>query len=223
MKINELPNSEFVLKLAIQYNRLHHTSELTYRPCTDIDNTFLTAFPLFLKTLPPNYEKYSVTEIGSGFGKWAAVFCHYFTDVVSIEPNNEYLTLQKKFLSSMKATNVTFKQDLMPDCIDSIKTNGIFFIESLYLANNWIEVINKIIANPNITYVGIIDGPDSKPLGGTLNTPAYAPNRLPLQNNDALVIKKMFENAGFKCKMFNVWEEKETDIPCQRWFIVAYK
>lgn len=215
-----LPN--FLTKLAVHYNRLMHEGDIKYQPSAEIGNIVSATFPIFEKTLPTSSLQQSITDVGSGAGKWTAILSYYFNSVNSIEPKSNYIDLQNELFNSLKISNVEIFEDWMPNCVKDIKTDGVFFAESLYLIENWQSIIETISSNEHIKYIGIIDGTNEKenPFDGKFHQPYTNNIRKLLLKNDEFKIKDILEKNNFECQIFNI---SDKDDGCQRWFIVGNK
>jgi hypothetical protein len=217
-----LKNNFSLTKLGVYYNKVMHVDN-NYLPNSKLDDTTETVYSCFLENLPHNSKELTVCEIGSGAGKWTSILSNFFKKVISIEPKVELSNIQKTLLKNLKISNVEIINDYMPRCLDYINCECIFFSESLYLVNDWASIIDKTITNKNIKYIGIIDGPDEKPFYGLFHEPFLKEKRLPLLDNDELIIQKKLESNGFNCQLFDIFNFKKTNIPPYRWYLVGQR
>lgn len=213
-------------KVAMMYNFIHHSpDDGNYKPNTNWDEHTSNLQALLLTNLPRNSTNKTLTDIGSGAGKWTALLSPYFDQIVSIEPRKDMRDWQEKLYQKLQLENIDIYQDSMPDCISKLNCQAALLVDSLYLTANWMSVYTKLLDDPYLQWLAIADGPDKSDVfsDSIWNTPFHAiNNRRPLLQGDEWHMSELAEQQGWTSRLYNILEcePAEPKENADRWLLI---
>jgi SAM-dependent methyltransferase len=208
-------------KVALHYNQLHSGS--INQPY--LDDKRDKQLGIILTNLPRRSTRKTLTDIGSGVGLWSALLSPYFGQIVSIEPNDNMREKQKELFHRLHIENVDIYPDSMPDCIDNINGEAVLLSDCIGYTSDWLQVYDKVLADPHLQWIAISGGPDDDKLGdeATMNA-MHGPinNRRPINPGDEWRMRDIAEEQGWATKMFDILKDELADEgrPVDRWLLI---
>ena len=213
-------------KVAMAYHHLlHDVSQGSYQPNPYWDDYTSNLMGLLLTNLPRNSSNKTLTDIGSGAGKWSALLSPYFDQIVSIEPNDDLRDKQSDLLGRLKIENVDMYPDAMPACIKKLDCQAALLAESLYLTEDWLRVFRLLLEDYRLQWLAIADGPDDKTADNSgWNTPhGSISNRMPLVQGDEWRMFDIAEEHGWAARLFDIRKDEQmldVKVNADRWLLI---
>lgn len=212
-------------KVAMAYHHLlHDVTQGAYKPNPYWDDYTYKLMGLLLTNLPRNSTNKTLTDIGSGAGKWTALLSPYFDQIVSVEPNNDLRNKQSDLLGRLKIENVDLYPDAMPACIKKLNCQAVLLAESLYLTEDWLRVYRLLLEDDQLQWLAIADGPDDKILDDSgWHTPhGSISNRMPLVRGDEWRMFDIAEEHGWAARLFDISEDELLNRlkTADRWLLI---
>ena len=212
-------------KVAMVYNQLmHDTSQGSYQPNPYWDDYTTNLMGLLLTNLPRNSTNKTLTDIGSGAGKWSALLGPYFDQIVSVEPNDNLRKKQSDLLHRLKIENVDVYPDSMPACIKKLDCQAVLLAESMYLTEDWLRVFRLLLEDDHLQWIAIADGPDAQELDDSgWHTPhGSISNRMPLVSGDEWRMFDIAEEHGWAARLFDIQKDEAMvrNYAADRWLLI---
>ena len=212
-------------KVAMIYHQIGHNPALgAYRPNPEWDANTQNIQGLLLTNLPRKSVNKTLTDVGSGHGKWPALLSPYFNQIVSIEPNEEFVAKQEILLEKLKIQNVDLYQDGMPDCISKINSECLLLSGSLYLTEDWKSCYRSLLDNVILQWIAIFDGPDLDDFDPSLFSEDHGSlsNRLPIVRGDEWYMHDLAEEEGWSARLFDIEKDEQITKPDSpdRWLLI---
>lgn len=213
-------------KVAMMYNFLQHDPAAgNYKPNAQWDEHTSKLHGLLVTNLPRNSTNKTLTDIGSGAGKWTALLSPYFDQVVSIEPRQDMRNWQDMLYDKLEIRNVDVHGDSMPECIRKLNCQAALLVDSLYLTENWMSVYEALLVDPYLQWLAIADGPDKSDVfsDSIWNTPCHAiNNRRPLLPGDEWHMSELAEQQGWATRLYDIMadEPAKPGNNAERWLLI---
>ena len=205
-------------KVAMAYHHLlHDASQGSYNPNPYWDDYTYKLMGLLLTNLPRNSTNKTLTDIGSGAGKWSALLSPYFDQIVSVEPNDSLRDKQSDLLGRLKIENVNLYPDAMTACIKKLNCQAALLAESLYLTEDWLRVYRLLLEDDQLQWLAIADGLPSDAPDQTIS------NRMPLVKGDEWRMFHIAEEHGWAARLFDIHnDEPMSDVNenADRWLLI---
>ena len=179
---------------------------------------------LLLTNLPRNSVNKTLTDIGSGQGKWPALLSPYFDQVVSIEPDESSFEKQKSLNEILKLENIDLYNDGMPECLEKINSQAVLLSSSLHLTEDWKYCFQKLLNDPILQWIAIFDGPDLDTFDPSLfsNKHGSLSKRRPITIGDEWYMHDQAEEQGWFARLFNIDtdEQMAKTETANRWLLL---
>lgn len=181
-------NKEHLDRVAVYYHSVLHASDFSYQPNSSWDDQTLDLLGLLESNIP---EGSTITEIGSGAGKWLCLLSQHCSNLIGIEPNDYLRNTCTKVVSQLHLKNITVVDNHMPKCIGSITSEVVLLMGSIYL-NDWRLVYDSLLDNTLVQTIIVFDGPDTERTQfNTSWTTSFNGLRRPLLSGDELTMSQM--------------------------------
>ena len=213
-------------KVAMAYHHLlHDVTQGSYKPNPYWDDYTSNLMGLLLTNLPRNSTNKTLTDIGSGAGKWSALLSPYFDQIVSIEPNDDLRQKQANLLERLKIENVDMYPDAMPACIKKLNCQAALLAESLYLTEDWLRVYRLLLEDDQLQWLAIADGPDGDITDDSgWHTPyGSISNRMPLVKGDEWRMFDIAQEHGWAARLFDIHKDEpmsDFNDSADRWLLI---
>ena len=215
------------IKVAVIYNKIgHDPKQGTYKPNPEWndDGRTNTIMGLLLTNLPRNSTYKTLTDIGSGSGKFAALLSPYFDQIVSVEPNADFVKQQEALIQELNLENVDIYQDGMPDCLAKINSQAVLVSGALYLTEDWSKSYELLLLDTTVSWLAIFDGPDLDTFDASLFHGSYGElsKRKPIVKGDEWLMFKTAEEQGWAARLFDIDKDEamtEGDL-ADRWLLI---
>ena len=213
-------------KVAMAYHHLlHDVTQGSYKPNPYWDDYTSNLMGLLLTNLPRNSTNKTLTDIGSGAGKWSALLSPYFDQIVSIEPNDDLRQKQANLLERLKIENIDLYPDAMPACIKKLNCQAALLVESLYLTEDWLRVYRLLLEDDQLQWLAIADGPDGNIHDDSgWHTPhGSISNRMPLGKGDEWRMFDIAEEHGWAARLFDIRKDEpmlDVNEYADRWLLI---
>ena len=213
-------------KVAMVYHHLLHDPEQgSYKPNPYWDDYTSNLMGLLLTNLPRNSTNKTLSDIGSGAGKWSALLSPYFDQIVSIEPNDDLRNKQTDLFHKLQIENVDAYPDSMPACIKKLNCQAALLAESLYLTDDWLRVLRLLLEDDQLQWLAIADGPDGNITNSTgWHTPyGSISNRMPLVKGDEWRMFEIAEEHGWAARLFDIRKDEQildVKVNADRWLLI---